>query len=628
MAALQVVLPGGGAPPSQVVPLRKAKAPVAAARAMEPSRQPAARAAYRAKKLAEKSAAEVAAQYPNQTGYSIGQAVNLPQGSIGPEIQGRYLGWGTNRDPNAFKTKLTLPIDGPLAAQLNAQLAQNPQAQQVLRAVGFAGYGTDQDVPTITVLNRAVDRYPEKFAFLPGSAQQKEYLFQGIPVGLVKVSNPYTTHQFSSNRHGKATPERWAELNKIQGYMAVGGPTWRASFQQALQEDLALATDMFQKGAAYGLWPFFLKENITQPQQLAGLGPMRKMATYYNENLKDADRQRAGFAGAAQLYASHLNFLKGGEANLQYVQAPSQPHKAGLGMALGKVHWVEGKARNTSRKGSTAFPLRDALGNPMRGPQAAQMGSCNIYGSGPGVTQGARNAFGFRFRQKRSRAKPSIRAVLNGEDPRDMAKAYQPSYSCGPSVDSVNLTSRKYVPTSGKGRGGRLGAAALVAQRGLAGWSAADIDEGTDPAYALFSRSPSAWPTYVKKADRGGKAAETPNWTNVAAAQAARAQLSQRGFAQQQARGLQAGQVGRSAVPALPLAGAEQKFGGVRSRVAALNQAAGQPRAYMRDAYNYGAADMYNYGRPQAAAYRHHGRSSYMGEPRSPNFMAYNYGRY
>lgn len=451
-------------------------------------------------------------------GVTLGQVVNRP--GAPQDVQGKYLGLGTfaNANKGLFNTKESVLVDPAFANLLNQTLQQTMnQGTTGDRNFSAGIFGARPDGSLGFFVPSIQQYYPDDRArvsvpaegrgnqvVLPGSTAARQLNAQGIAAGLAYVKNP--VNQTGQLRVGS------------KGYKKalVDWATGQTAGNEADMQHL------LGQGAVYGLGPVFALFGIdVVPVNQGGNNPVRfrlgqgadirsvinnaqftrAMDAFYNSYLKNPDQVKLGRYGAASLALRHADKMTtgdtGDQGNLNASNQAIMNAWQQTGSVKGAVRWGSNNGVDYSdrdnRRGITAFPLRDAQGNAVSAAQSVtpMAGDCNIYGSGPGISQNATSQgfYGTRFyKTKRNYAKK------NGKAP--MAQ-----YHCAFTPDNVINPDRKiYQP--GGARGGQLGLDAVLQQYGDPNFSAQDLRN----RYADWIQNPEAYgtnPAYILKGDNG-----------------------------------------------------------------------------------------------------------------------------
>jgi hypothetical protein len=405
-----------------------------------------------------------------------------------PEIapadqQGKFLGFGTlaNADRAFFNTKAQIMITPDVANALNQRIGAEEelvrtlmtQAQEQLQrdpnarmpfisgglfgplarggGLGFYVPGIDRYYPDdrASIYVPAVPGSEDIGIVLPGSVSAALALARGVPAGQVRVKNP-------ANR---------------TGYVKVGGSGWantiRGYVNRTLRPDVERESveHMLCQAGVYGFGPVFNDHGIQFQAVSAGEGaPVRfrltnrtletlagntrflnDIATLYDFLMYDPADGNKGRYGAANLALKNA-----GRTNLQATGAPviDDPEQiaqmsqqiaqqfANTGSAAG-FRWSAGYTTPAQRLGLTAFPMRDANGNPLSPAQSTnpRAGFCSAVGSGPGITQNARaggeGAFGFKFYPTRRDHATGPATYHCGDTPSNQVNRFRDVYAQG-----------------------------------------------------------------------------------------------------------------------------------------------------------------------------------------------------
>lgn len=486
---------------------------------------------------------------------TLGEVVNRQ--SAARDLQGKMMGWGTyqNAGKNLFTTKEPVLMIPEWARAFNGLLRDSQQqlaqaAQQVAAgnpafrdfSLGIMGILPSTQRPGFYV-NGIQSYYPDDRARITISSVRDNAgaLDRNIPAYLL----PGSTAARAANARGFAIGLAFVKNPQNQtGYLRVGSKGWRdALARYVLRTIPAGELDMqhlFGQGAVYGLGPIYHMHGINiQPQfdrretardpnaarfpvrfslapgaqlgQYVNNGQfMRNVQSHYDTFLKNPDQQRIGRYGAASLFLRHADKmnqvgtgLPGSYDNLEDFNNAVVDAFANNESMAGIARWGQGAdqvnyADFINRRGLTANPLRDAQGNAVTRQQSQfeDAGQCNVWGSGPGVSQRASigNEYGFRF-YKGKRSHLSTRRGAQG------VKIAPETYYCQNTPDYVINPDRRLYQAGGIRATPQQSLEQVLADYNQPGFSGEDLraqyrdwafnpeEYGTNPWFMLNPRS-------------------------------------------------------------------------------------------------------------------------------------------
>lgn len=408
------------------------------------------------------------------------------QGAAAPDQEGFMLGYGTSANARRgfFNTKQQIAITQQVANELNrvsqedANAVVDGAAQGIILSTGLGGpVGPegrfDYYLPNVNQYyqdDRAALYVPASQVnagigiVAPGSFRQLEALQVGVPAGQVRVKSP---------------------LNQRSGYLKVGSKGWLNMIRETARGNTQASREAVEnaigQGALYGLAQVFRNNGVNVLTNVDGNGNVRfalapgttieslaanpqfgrDVANWYTIYGVDPADQAKGAYGAANLALRHANKIVGpnGETDLQAVNQSIVDQFAQTGSARG-FGWREGYTLPGQRRGLTAFPLRDANGNPLADPTNPN-GQCTLTGAGPGVNQTARaNGNGFFGLRYYPRTRKHVGTGLN-----DAGVEAAPTFSCGPTSNYVTNLNRQVYQRGGARASANQSAIEQLAER-------------------------------------------------------------------------------------------------------------------------------------------------------------------